>query len=31
MVGFTRAAGLVKDLLPQDQLQARGTADFKRR
>ena len=29
-VGFTRAAGLVKELSPQEQLQARGAADFKR-
>ena len=30
-VGFTRAAGLVKELPPQEQLQARVTADFERR
>jgi hypothetical protein len=30
-VGFTRAAGLVKELPPQEQLQARVDADFKRR
>jgi len=30
-VGFTRAAGLVKELPPQEQLQARAAADFKRR
>jgi len=27
-VGFTRAAGLVKELPPQEQLQARVAADF---
>jgi len=30
-VGFTRAAGLVKELSPQEQLQARVAADFERR
>jgi hypothetical protein len=30
-VSFTRAAGLVKKFPPQEQLQARVTADFERR
>ena len=30
-VGFTRAAGLVKELPLQEQLQARRAADFERR
>jgi len=30
-LGFTRAAGLVKELPPQEQLQVRVTADFERR